>query len=205
MPYLYSVVRETCDTGLPIVRALWLHYPLDRDGRRARRRVPVGPRHPRRAGRRKGRDEHEASICLKAAGTTSGRKTCTRADAKSPGTVDLETMPLFVRAGAILPLGPVRQYTTERSDEPLTLQRLSRRERRRSRCTKTTGDRSTTSAATGWAIDVRWTDAGRRLALRLTPGSRLRPPAERRFRVRAAGSTSTREVRFTGAPIEVRL
>ena len=25
--------------------------------------------------------------------------------------VDLETMPLFVRAGAILPMGPVRQYT----------------------------------------------------------------------------------------------
>jgi len=35
--------------------------------------------------------------------------------------VDLETMPLYVRAGAILPLGPVRQYAEEPVDAPLTL------------------------------------------------------------------------------------
>ena len=29
MPYLYSAVRETAATGLPIMRALWLHYSED--------------------------------------------------------------------------------------------------------------------------------------------------------------------------------
>ena len=29
MPYLYTAVREAHDTGLPIMRALWLHYPDD--------------------------------------------------------------------------------------------------------------------------------------------------------------------------------
>src|SRR5260370_35628606 len=29
MPYLYSAVKETCETGLPIIRSLWLHYPDD--------------------------------------------------------------------------------------------------------------------------------------------------------------------------------
>ncbi len=33
LPYLYSVVREGCLTGLPIIRALWLHDPDDREGR----------------------------------------------------------------------------------------------------------------------------------------------------------------------------
>jgi alpha-glucosidase/alpha-D-xyloside xylohydrolase len=33
--------------------------------------------------------------------------------------VDLATLPLYVRAGAILPMGPVKQYTTEKSSEPL--------------------------------------------------------------------------------------
>ena len=33
MPYLYSVVRECCQTGLPIMRALWLHDPDDPVGR----------------------------------------------------------------------------------------------------------------------------------------------------------------------------
>ena len=35
--------------------------------------------------------------------------------------VDLATMPLYVRAGAILPLDPVRQYTAQPTDEPTTI------------------------------------------------------------------------------------
>jgi alpha-glucosidase/alpha-D-xyloside xylohydrolase len=35
--------------------------------------------------------------------------------------VDLATIPLFVRAGAIVPMGPLKQYTTEKVDRPLTL------------------------------------------------------------------------------------
>jgi alpha-glucosidase (family GH31 glycosyl hydrolase) len=31
-------------------------------------------------------------------------------------------MPLYVKAGAIVPFGPVRQYAREPVDEPLTLQ-----------------------------------------------------------------------------------
>ena len=44
MPYLYSVVREGCQTGLPIMRALWLHHPDDPTARRSRRRVSSGAR-----------------------------------------------------------------------------------------------------------------------------------------------------------------
>ena len=29
MPYLYSAVRECTQTGMPVMRALWLHYPDD--------------------------------------------------------------------------------------------------------------------------------------------------------------------------------
>jgi alpha-D-xyloside xylohydrolase len=34
----------------------------------------------------------------------------------------LETIPLYVRAGSILPLGPIRQYAAEKADQPLTIQ-----------------------------------------------------------------------------------
>jgi len=43
-----------------------------------------------------------------------GKQTITR-------YVELSTMPLFVRAGTILPLDPVRQYVDEPSVEPTTL------------------------------------------------------------------------------------
>lgn len=36
-------------------------------------------------------------------------------------TVDLTTIPLYCRAGAIIPMGPVKQYTAEIVDEPVTL------------------------------------------------------------------------------------
>jgi alpha-glucosidase (family GH31 glycosyl hydrolase) len=29
LPYLYSAVRECCQTGMPVMRSLWLHYPED--------------------------------------------------------------------------------------------------------------------------------------------------------------------------------
>ena len=35
--------------------------------------------------------------------------------------VDLATMPIYVRAGAILPVDPIRQFTGEKVDAPLTL------------------------------------------------------------------------------------
>jgi alpha-glucosidase/alpha-D-xyloside xylohydrolase len=35
--------------------------------------------------------------------------------------VDLETLPLYVKAGAIVPMGPVKQYTSEESSEPVVL------------------------------------------------------------------------------------
>ena len=35
--------------------------------------------------------------------------------------VDLATMPIYVRAGAIIPVDPVRQYTSEPVKEPTTL------------------------------------------------------------------------------------
>lgn len=35
--------------------------------------------------------------------------------------VDLETMPLYLRAGAVIPIGPVKHYADERVGEPLTL------------------------------------------------------------------------------------
>jgi len=36
-------------------------------------------------------------------------------------SVDLETMPLYVRAGAIIPFGPVKQYVDEPVDEPIAV------------------------------------------------------------------------------------
>ena len=53
-------------------------------------------------------------------------------------------------------------------------------------------------------IAMTWRDAGRRLTLRLAPGSRLLPPNPRRFVVRVAGTTVTKSIEFAGQPVDVR-
>jgi len=118
LPYLYSAVRECTRTGLPVMRALWLHYPDD----------PVAV--ARGDEYLWGRDLLVAPVVEKAA--TSRRLYLPRGvwydfwtGAPIEGghelnrPVDLETMPLYVRAGAILPLGPVKQYVDESVAAPL--------------------------------------------------------------------------------------
>jgi alpha-glucosidase/alpha-D-xyloside xylohydrolase len=203
MPYLYSAVHEAHRSGMPIVRAMWLHYPTDRVA------VARGDQYLW------GRDILVAPVVEKGAASRSAYLPAGRwydfwtEEARDGGreigrAVDLGTLPLFVRAGAIVPLGPVKQYTSEAVDGPLTATVFPGAD---GAFTMYEDDGQTFDYRRGeWmGIDMRWTDATRRLTLRLASGSRMRPPASRRIIVRVAGSSVTRDITFTGAPLEVRV
>jgi len=203
MPYLYTAVRQGHDTGLPIVRALWLHYPGDAvasargDQYLWGRDMLVAPITEKGATSRR--------VYLPAGRwhdfwteeTHNGGREITRA-------VDLATLPLFVRAGAILPLGPVKQYTAELSDEPLTLQVYPGDD---GTFTLYEDDGVSDNHERGdWMkLEIRWTDRDRVIDLRLAAGSRMRPPAARPIRVRVAGATAARDITFSGVPLRVQL
>jgi alpha-glucosidase (family GH31 glycosyl hydrolase) len=118
--------------------------------------------------------------------------------------VDLATMPLYVRAGAILPLGPVKQFVDEPVNAPLTVQVYPGADGT-FRLYEDDGRSFDYQRGDWMGIDMRWDDRQRRLTLARSAGSRLRGPAERQIRVRAIGSPATRDIVFTGSPIEVRL
>jgi alpha-glucosidase/alpha-D-xyloside xylohydrolase len=120
MPYLYSAVHECTGTGMPVIRALWLHYPGDAAA------VARGDEYLW------GRDMLVAPVVEKGAtsrkvylpiGTWHDFWTNERQEGGREVTraVDLETMPLYVRGGAIIPMDPVRQYTAEKTDAPTDL------------------------------------------------------------------------------------
>jgi alpha-glucosidase (family GH31 glycosyl hydrolase) len=117
--------------------------------------------------------------------------------------VDLETMPLHVRAGAILPLGPVRQYADEPVDAPLTLVVYPGADGASSLYED---DGKTFDYRKGeWMrIEMSWRDAERRLTLRLARGSRMLPPAGRKIEVKVAGERATQTVVFDGRPVDIR-
>jgi alpha-glucosidase/alpha-D-xyloside xylohydrolase len=202
MPYLYSAVRECHETGLPIIRALWLHYPEDAAA----------------AGRGDeylwGRDILVAPVTEK--GTTSRKLYLPRGvwydfwtQEKVEGgreisrPVDLATMPLYVRAGSILPLGPVKQYTGEKVDAPLTLQIYPGAN---GVFTLYEDDGITFDYRKGeWMkIQIAWNDSRRRLTLRLLPASRMLAPLRRNIEVRLAPGKASRAVVFSGRPLELQ-
>jgi alpha-glucosidase (family GH31 glycosyl hydrolase) len=203
LPYLYSVVREGHETGLPIMRALWLHHP-DEPAAVARgdeylwgRDILVAPVTEKGAVSRrlylpKGLwydfwTEHQA-----------------RGGRELDRPVDLATMPLYVRAGAILPLGPVKQHVRDTVDGPLVLQVYPGAD---GAFTLYEDDGETFDYRKGdWmGIGIEWNEARRRVRLRLLEGSRMRPPLRREVALRLVPSRSTRRVVFDGGPVEIDL
>jgi alpha-glucosidase/alpha-D-xyloside xylohydrolase len=200
LPYLYSVVREGCQTGLPVIRAIWLHDPEDREGRARGDEFLWGP------------NLLVAPVTAKGATTrrfylprglwydfwtgerVEGGREVDRA-------VDLATVPLYVRAGTILPMGPDRQSTEEPADGPLTLRVYSGADG----CFRLYEDDGVSFAYRrgDWmGIDLGWDDRGRRLSLGLAEGSRMRPPLERRIAVERVVEKDTTSLTFAGEPVE---
>jgi alpha-glucosidase/alpha-D-xyloside xylohydrolase len=117
--------------------------------------------------------------------------------------VDLATMPLYVRAGAILPLGPLKQYTGEKVDGPLMLKVYPGAD---GAFTLYEDDGMTFNYRRGEWTKIRlvWDDARRTLSLRLAPGSRPSPSQRREFEIRLAPETAARKIIFEGRPVEIR-
>jgi alpha-glucosidase (family GH31 glycosyl hydrolase) len=199
LPYLYSAVRECAATGMPIMRALWLHYPDDS------RAVACGDEYLF------GENLLVAPVVEKGATTrqvylprgrwydfwsgeaVEGSREITR-------EIDLETMPLYVRAGSILPLGPVKQHTSEKVDQPLSISIYPGADG--SFLLYEDDGISFNYRKGDWmGIQMAWNDARRVLTLHLAAGSRMLPPVGRNMEVKLG--QKVRSVRFEGNPIEV--
>jgi alpha-glucosidase (family GH31 glycosyl hydrolase) len=203
LPYNYTLVREACDTGMPPMRALWLHYPRDPEA------VKLGDEYLW------GRDLLVAPVTAKGANERklylpegdwydfwtnekhAGKREVNR-------KVDLGTMPLYVRAGTILPLDPVRQYTAEPVTEPTTIRVYPGAD----------GDftlydddgtslryRDGSDPKTMW-IRFNWDDKSRRLTAEPDPRMKKWPGGVRTFAVEVVGSDANAQViRFQGSRI----
>ncbi len=203
MPYLQTAIRETHDTGLPIMRALWLHHADDPAA------VARGDQYLW------GRDILVAPVVQ--AGATTRRLYLPKGtwidywtnESVAGGReidrpVDLETMPLYVRAGAVVPLAPVRQYVDQPIDDPVSLVVYPGADGS-SALYEDDGHTFAYRQGAWMRIEMTWQDRARTLSLRLAQGSRMLPPGPRRFLVRLAGSADARPVTFSGQPITVRL
>lgn len=120
LPYLYSSVAQTHATGLPLMRSLWLAYPEDAkaalcdDAYMWGDSVLVAPVLEPGVTHRTTYLPRGLWWDYQSSARVEGGREVTR-------EVSLDTLPLYVRAGAILPIGPVKQYSREEDSEPLKL------------------------------------------------------------------------------------
>ena len=109
IPYLYTLFHEASRTGLPVARPLWFADPADPELRDAEDSFLLGSDVLVRARTR------FTGPCRSAMPGGSWA----RFEPVAPG--DPELPELFLRRGAVLPLGPVRQHVNESPLDPLTL------------------------------------------------------------------------------------
>jgi alpha-glucosidase/alpha-D-xyloside xylohydrolase len=203
MPYIYTALRDCHDTGMPMMRALWLHYPNDSIAVERGDEYLWGP------------DVLVAPIVEKGATTRrlylpNGVWHDFWTEERAEGgrfvdrTVDLATTPLYVRAGAVLPMGPVRQYTSEPSEEPLTLVVYPGADGVSS-WYEDDGKSFDYRRGEWMRVETMWRDAARQLTLRLAPGAKMLTPAPRRLQVRVAGTGLSKTIEFNGRSIDVSL
>jgi alpha-glucosidase len=120
LPYIYTLLWEASATGAPVLRPLLYDFPNDPHTYKLHDQVLLGPSLMAAPIYRPGAEYRAVYL---PAGTWYDWWTGERCEGPTHilAHAPLERMPLYVRAGAVIPLGPVMQYTDERPLDELTL------------------------------------------------------------------------------------
>ena len=121
MPYIYSQSWQVTHSGATLMRALVFDFPKDRTARESRDEFLFGPSllvcpviQPGATTRRVYLPTSTSWTDFWTGQTLQGGQTITAA-------APIDRMPLYVKAGAILPMGPYLQYIGEKPADPIEI------------------------------------------------------------------------------------
>ncbi|MAT69925.1 MAG: glycoside hydrolase [Planctomycetaceae bacterium] len=195
LSYNYTLAWKARETGLPLMRAMWLHYPDDGAAVAAGdqylwgRDLLIAPVYQPGATERKLYLPEGVWYDWWTGEKIEGGRTVVRA-------VDLATMPIYVRAGAILPIDPIRQYTSQPVDKPLTV-RIYRGADGKYELYDDDGASLDYLRTGGDVTRMTWNDEQGTLAIRRRPTSGTAKQAATRWRCEILPDGITRDVEFT--------
>ena len=201
IPYFYTFAAQTAATGAPLMRPLVLEFPSDAKTFNLRDEWLMG-------------DRLLAAPVLSLGGTrevylpTGGWYDFNTGAAVRGGQtlhlqVPLDTIPAYVRAGTILPLGPVLQATRRGAEDPLEVRVYPGAD---AAFTLYEDDGDTYAYQHGAAsrIPMRWDNKARALTVGARTGAFPGMLLTRHLMVHLPGGPSKR-VTYTGQPVRVRL
>lgn len=121
MPYIYTAAADSHYEGAPIMRGLALDFPADATAKKIADQYLFGKSMLVAPVTRYGATSRPVYF----PGTATWFNVWTGEAVKGGETrtvaAPLDQMPVFVKAGAIVPMGPVTQYVDEKPDAPLTV------------------------------------------------------------------------------------
>ncbi|HYG19392.1 MAG TPA: glycoside hydrolase family 31 protein, partial [Ohtaekwangia sp.] len=120
-PYLYTYGREAHETGIPLMRAMILEYPDDTEGMKAESQFLVGRELLVAPVVEKGAESKRVYLPEGEWISFGDTKTKYKGGQWIDFPVTLETIPLFVKAGSIIPTMPVMQYIGQDKNYPIIL------------------------------------------------------------------------------------
>lgn len=120
LPYLYSLFWEAAQTGAPVWRPLLYEFPNDPATYTLHDQILLGPSLMAAPILRPGQT-HRAVYLPEGEWYDWHSGACFHGPTHLLAHAPLERMPLYVRAGSLIPLGPDVRYADERPLDPLTL------------------------------------------------------------------------------------
>ena len=214
LPYIYSLAWKVTSDGYTPMRALVMDFAADRYALDIADQFMFGPAilvNPVTAAGATSR-----SVYLPTG--ASWYDFWTGASLKGGQTVSavapLETMPLYVRAGSIIPMGPELQYTSERPADPIEL-RIYRGADGAFTLYEDDGESYGYEKGEHSTITFTWADGTQTLSIAARTGSFSNMPRERTFNVVLVGkdhgvgesitATPDKSVRYDGTARSIRL
>ncbi|MCX7973423.1 MAG: DUF5110 domain-containing protein [Candidatus Aminicenantes bacterium] len=202
LPYNYTLAREAYDKGLPFIRALWIHYPDDEKALQCGdeylwgRDILVAPVVEKGATKRVIYLPEGRWYDFWTNNPVMGKQEIIR-------YVDLSLLPLYVRAGAIIPLGPVIQYTEQPTPDPLTINIYAGADGF-FQLYEDDGRSLDYQQGMGRWINFSWKDKERLLRIELDPKSILPLPTPLKMEIRLIPERKSQSIIFEGRPLEIR-
>jgi len=121
-PYIYTYAREAHDNGLPLMRAMVLEYPIDTEAYRLNGQFMFGKELLVAPVVEKGAVTKEVYLPEGEWVDFNNTKTTYKGGKWITADAPMNTIPMFVKKGSIIPQMPVMQYIHEKSVYPVTVE-----------------------------------------------------------------------------------
>lgn len=198
LPYIYSEASRVTTEGYTLMRPLIFDFPDDTDALKQDNEYMFGQSLLVCPVTEKGVSQWRVYLPENEGGWYDFRTGRKYGNGWSEVPVTIEEIPVFAKAGSILPLGPVKQHAAEKSDEPLTINVYPGADA----CFNLFEDDGLSVDGSSSTIPFTWDDSSRTLTIGKRQGSFEGMEETRTFNIAVAGTEKS--IRYDGRKVIVR-